>query len=166
MRLSDKILHLKLGDFMRFIPLVLFLLACVSCLTLTEEQKMQMVKETVVETKLNKNEIFNAAAGALAKSLGNSNAAIRVSDKEDGKIISRLARACGFRNAGATVSLKVTYNMTLIAKDTKYKLMLEPVEWTNGYVYPDFVEDMNKCTDALQKDLVADIEKAASDKDF
>lgn len=53
-------------------------------------------------------------------------------------------RNCGFRNAGVIVDLTVTYNMTLVAKDSKYKLILDPIEWTDNYVYPDLNEDMEK----------------------
>ncbi len=98
----------------------------VSCATLKEESKENRTYVKIFETKNNKNDNFNNTNTFLAKSLNNSNFAIKLSDKDSGKIIAKIKYPCkGLKRPDVVVKINETlvdYTVDISFKDKKIKI--------------------------------------------
>lgn len=105
---------------MRLLTIVflLMLASCASNLT-KEEASTTFIEKTV----LNKDEAYNKILAYLAKNLKDSNVAIKLKDKDSGKIISRYGIECNELRAFADITSYVAYyTLEIDVKESKIKI--------------------------------------------
>mgnify|MGYP001562941971 CR=1 FL=1 len=109
----------------KLIPLAMAVFL-VSCATPLPKEKREL---TFVETTTaSKSDAYNRVLSYLAKNLGDSNAAIKVKDQENGTIITQIILPCNdFRTFMDINPYTAEYNLEVNAKDKKVRLVYEAV---------------------------------------
>jgi hypothetical protein len=161
------------------------LLSTLICISLIACAGMEMKKyngekkKTYIETiTLNKSDAYEKSMVWLAKNLGDSNQAIKVKDKELGRIVARVSYACvGFKRPdlafGIPDSTDINFNVDVAIKDKKIKYELEILGFNKqvprvGNLDMDISdaegqkEAIESCFISLKKDLYKSLETTSN----
>lgn len=104
---------------------------CLSaCATLPPLPPEQREFKFVEATSLSQKDAYNAALTYIAKTLGNSNFAIKVKDPEAGTIMTQIGIACPEMKSGWADAMSHTpsYNLEINTKDQKIRFVYDGYE--------------------------------------
>lgn len=145
------------------IPLFI-LCSCASAL-----KKDEATNTFIEKTSLSKEQAFNQVIGYLAKNLNDSNEAIKVKDKEAGKIIAKIGVDCNDLRAFADVTSYVAYyTLEVDVKDKKMRLNIVGDSYSqfningsiitaNSPMHSGHKEGQKICAKEIKKKLFAEL---------
>ncbi|MBY0316332.1 MAG: DUF4468 domain-containing protein [Bdellovibrionales bacterium] len=116
---------------MKKLVLLLTLSGCAAMSLKAVDQK-DLIHSYVIENKKSKSENYQSALVFFSKNLVDSNQAIKMQDKESGRIITRMIHVCDDLLRPDVVNIttgkiptEIQYNIETLVKDKKVKLNLE-----------------------------------------
>jgi hypothetical protein len=169
---------------MKLMTLALCTLALSGCSSMMLKPYQGELKKTFIEeTDLKKEESFERSSVWLAKNLGDSNAAIKINDAKNGRLVAKIIYACkGLKRpdvVGGEDSTPVKFDVDIAAKDKKVKYELEMKGFTRDLVHaglgmvdyviaeaPGQTEVVNACFENLKKDLKSALDKKSEEKSW
>lgn len=113
-----------------FILFALFILASCSALSTTPATQEELVLSEVLNFEgQSKSEIYDKSILWIAETFNNSNAVIKVKDKEKGKILGKGVASC---KPNSLISVKFQFTLKLDVKDGKARIMFDDWWTYNG----------------------------------
>lgn len=138
------------------------------------QEKREII--SVEPTTVSKAQSFNNLMVYLSRSLGDSNAAIKLKDPELGTVVARLGVDCP--NIKPALDVMATYivyfNMQADLKDQKARISLEAMDFSRSAVgriragaitSQGMMDDARPCAEKLKRDIVGAINGAGQKKD-
>ncbi|TGK45539.1 DUF4468 domain-containing protein [Leptospira bouyouniensis] len=111
---------------MRYIFSSLLICLSFACVTLAPKSEREII--TVLETKVSKDDAYDRALIWFAKNLNNSNWAVQVKDKPNGRIVSNIKLLCPNMSAfQSSIGNKnyIDFSVDLTLKDKKVRIIFE-----------------------------------------
>lgn len=110
---------------MKYIIISALALVCLSCATIPLAQREFSFVE---ETKVTKNVAYQNALAYLGRNLGDSKEALRVQDKEAGRLITRIIIPCDEAKMLMTTRGSAEYSLELEFKDKKTRITFVAID--------------------------------------
>lgn len=129
----------------------------------------------IEKTSLSKSQAFNQVLGYLAKTLNDSNEAIKLKDKEAGKIIAKIGVDCNDLRAFADVTSYVAYyTLEVDVKDKKLRLNIVGESYSqfningsiitaNSPMHSGHKDGQKVCAKEIKNKLISSITKRSSE---
>lgn len=149
---------------MKNIIVWLLLLTLSSCATSMLQKKDREI-ESVVKTKMSKENAYSTALTYIAKNFGDSSKVIKMKNLESGTIVLKGNTSCNiFRQAGDINNYLLQFTLTIMLKNQKAKLHYEnlyissntgnPIGWEyNRISSKEKLRKSMGCLDSLNKGL-------------
>tara|TARA_Y100000780_G_scaffold214108_1_gene215518 strand:- start:46214 stop:46747 length:534 start_codon:yes stop_codon:yes gene_type:complete len=131
-------------------------------------------KTTIFETSKSKEKAFDDSLSFFAKYMNDSNSAIKVKEREGGRIVVKIMKECRLLNAlNKEYPMNISYVADLSLKDNKAKLALElypfiRIQNLNGAMVDAPIHTKDKqqdrvdaCLDGLTKEIQEGVRKKA-----
>ncbi|TGK04029.1 DUF4468 domain-containing protein [Leptospira semungkisensis] len=108
--------------------ILLSFLAFISCVSLSPKKEREV--SFISETKIKKDEAYDRALIWFAKNLNNSNWAVQIKDKPNGRIVSNVKYQCNKMDSFGSIVGDVDYisfSLDVTTKDNKIRVIFEDV---------------------------------------
>lgn len=149
--------------FMAFTTSLIFLASCATHIPMSPEE---VTKTYIIETNQKKNMAYSKMITFLGKSINNSNYAIKVQDKDLGKIVAKIKSNCPDKGN----DINVNFNIDLAFKDNKAKFEIYFTGVDNPLNPNDIIqisiegkEYAHRCINELNNQLTMAVNKKEKD---